>query len=129
MMTDIIKPDLDLAMHVQLKNNILADTRYNDVMSAIITRVSSLPDYQQYRACLETLLFSCNLAENLVSKADNIDKNAVVCEALSKVFNLSELEVAITKSSINFLCSHNRVKKFSKFFFAMTRLFRFVSGN
>ena len=82
-MTEIVKPPINLALHVQLKNNLLADTRYDDICNAIINRVSNLPSYQQYKNCLETLLFACNLAENLVLSTDNIDKNMVVCEALT----------------------------------------------
>ena len=123
-MTEIVKPPINLALHVQLKNNLLADTRYDDICNAIINRVSNLPSYQQYKNCLETLLFACNLAENLVLSTDNIDKNMVVCEALSKVFNLAEEEVAVMKLSINFLCNHGRVKKFSKIFFYLNKLYK-----
>ena len=128
-MTEIVKPPINLALHVQLKNNLLADTRYDDICNAIINRVSNLPSYQQYKNCLETLLFACNLAENLVLSTDNIDKNMVVCEALTKVFNLAEEEVAVMKSNINFLCNHNRVKKFSKYFFLVMRLLSWCSGK
>ena len=128
-MTEIVKPPINLALHVQLKNNLLADTRYDDICNAIINRVSNLPSYQQYKNCLETLLFACNLAENLVLSTDNIDKNMVVCEALTKVFNMAEEEVAVMKSNINFLCNHNRVKKFSKYFFLVMRLLSWCSGK
>ena len=120
---------IDLALHVKLKNNLLQDYRYNDVMTAIITRISQLPNFQNYRACLETLLFACNLAENLVLASDTIDKNMVVCDALTQVFNLTEPEIIIMKNSINFMCSHGRVKKFSKWFFLVMRIYNFVVGK
>jgi len=131
MATVPIPPSLaiDLALHVQLKNNLLADNRYNDVMTAIITRITQLPNFMNYRACLETLLFSCNLAENLVLSTDTIDKNMVVCDALTQVFNLTEAEVIIMKNSINFLCSHGRVKKFSKIFFYSQKLYKWFMGK
>ena len=124
-----LTPQIDLAHHVQLKNILLNDNRYNDVLSAIITRVSSLPNYQNYRNCCETLLFSCNLAENLVLSTDTIDKNQVVCDALSQLFNFTELEIAIVKANINFLCSHGRVKRFSRVFFWSQKLYRWLLGN
>ena len=108
---------IDLCSQVQLKNNLFLDKRYDDVFTAITTRIKELPNYQQYRNCIETLLFACNLAENLVLPTDNIDKSAIVIDALTKLFNLSEAEIATMRLSINFLCSHNRVKKFSKYFF------------
>ena len=117
---------IDLALHVKLKNNLLQDNRYNDVMTAIMTRISQLPNFQNYRACLETLLFACNLAENLVLSTDTIDKNMVVCDALTQVFNLTEPEIMIMKNSINFLCSHGRVKRFSKWFFLITKIYNWV---
>ena len=117
---------IDLALHVKLKNNLLQDNRYNDVMTAIMTRISQLPNFQNYRACLETLLFACNLAENLVLSTDTIDKNMVVCDALTQVFNLTEPEIMIMKNSINFLCSHGRVKRFSKWFFLIMRVYNWV---
>ena len=120
---------IDLCSQVQLKNNLFLDKRYDDVFNAITTRIKELPNYQQYRNCIETLLFACNLAENLVLPTDNIDKSAIVIDALTKLFNLSEAEIATTKLNINFLCSHNRVKKFSKYFFWMTRIYKWCVAN
>ena len=114
-------PIIDLAPHVQLKNNILYAQRQNDVLQAIMTRVQGLPNYIQYKNCLETLLFACNICEALVTKADNIDKQAVVVLAFTQLFNLNDIEVETLKLSINFLSNHNRIKTFSKVFFYLNK--------
>ena len=117
-----LTPQIDLALHVQLKNNLLDDNRYNDVVTGIITRVSSLPNYQNYRNCCETLLFACNLAENLVLSTDTIDKAQVVMDALQQLFNFTEIEAGVIKANIQFLYNHNRIKKFSRVFFYLNKV-------
>ena len=119
-------PLLDLCSHIKLKNNLLLDNRFATVKRTIITRITTdLENYMNYKYCVETTLLVCNLVENLVLPTDNIDKQALVCEVFVEIFSMTEAEIVTLKNTINFLCNHKRVKKISRLFFLVMRIFNF----
>jgi hypothetical protein len=123
-------PPIDLCSHVRLKNNLLIDHRYATIKKGIITRITSdLPDYMNYKDCIETKLFVCTLVENMVLPSDIVDKQALVCDVYIEIFSLNEAEVNVLKSNINFLHNHHRIKKVSKYFFWITSMYQMCVGK
>ena len=112
--------DLSSISHIGLKNNLLSDATYSTILAQLIAKIQSLTNHIDYKVNgsidLELLLIVCNCCEHLVKKTDGIDKSLLVCEAITTVFNLNEVEQAVLKASINFLCSHGRVKSFSRLY-------------
>ena len=121
-------PLLDLCSHIKLKNNLLMDNRFATIKKTVITRITTdLNDYMNYKYCVETVLLTTNLVENLVLPLDNIDKQALVCEIFVEIFSMTEAEITILKSTINFLWNHKKIKKYSRWFVLVMRMFKFFS--
>ena len=121
-------PLLDLCSHIKLKNNLLMDNRFATIKKTIITRITTdLENYMNYKYCVETVLLACNLVENLVLPTDNIDKQALICEIFVEIFSMTETEIITLKNTINFLWNHKKIKKFSRIFFLITRIFKWFA--
>ena len=97
---------------IPLKNNLLADQKYNDTVNMIVNRIRCLPNFMSYKQDAEVLLLICSLIEHLMA-GDKIDKESMALDILNQIFNLSPEEIDLAKSSIKFLLAHKRVKKLS----------------
>ena len=130
MATTLDQKLLDSCSHIKLKNNLLIDNRFATIKKTIITRITTdLNDYMNYKYCIETVLLACNLLENLILPTDNFDKQALICEVFVDIFSMTEAEIAILKNTINFLWNHKKIKKFSRWFFLITKVFKFFSAK
>ena len=97
---------------IPLKNNLLADQKYNDNVSLIVNRIRSLPNFMSYRQDQEVLLLVCGLIEHLTA-GDKIDKESMALDILNQIFCLTTDEIDLVKKSIKFLLAHKRVKSLS----------------
>ena len=116
----------DLAHLIPLKNNLLADQKYNEALNLIVERVRKLPSYMNYRADMEVLLLICSLIEHIVVKGDGTNKQELCLECLKNIFDLTPTEIETAKNSIEFLMNHNRIKKLNSFYIALKNCIEFL---
>ena len=113
-MANAAPPNIDLANHITLKFNLKSDQVYQDILQALIYRIQSITSHLELKNCLQLLLTVANICEALVLKKDNIDKQSLVLDAMTRVFNLTEAEQNVLKSNLNFLSNNGNIKSFSK---------------
>ena len=117
---------VNLSHLIPLKNNLLADKKYNDTLTLIVERIKELPNYLDYRGDIELLLLICSLIEHIVVKGDGTDKQALCIECLKTLFDLTPTEIAVAKNSIEFLLNHNRIKKLNSLYVAVKNCMEFL---
>jgi hypothetical protein len=100
---DIIKPKNKLKTHLKLA----------EISKGIIDKIQSIPNYQELKNDLETLLYICTLVENEIkqTKSKTINKKEIVLDILQKIFNLKSEEVTIISKHIEFLHINELIKK------------------
>lgn len=100
---------------VGLKNNILVDSKRNEVKNKIIERLNALSiPFVLYRNDLEMLALVCNLVEYLVTKKDKISKSDVVIDVYKNYFpDIEEFAISTIKKNIDFLHQNKAIKKVS----------------
>ena len=101
----------DLSQLVELKHSLGKDLKRSEIMAAVISRIQQLPEFGKYRNNLEVVLLCCNSIENLIQKTDKIDKKELVLEILTNIFSLDVTEIELLKTNIEFLHTHNKIKK------------------
>lgn len=117
----------DLSL-ISLKNNLLIDSKYNEVKSLIINRINQLGLTDgKYKLDPEFTTLVCNLVEHLVSKKDKISKKQIAIDVINSMFNLSDEELVLLGKNIDFLCSQNGlIKKVSYYKLFKTGLKEFL---
>ena len=100
---------------IPLKNNILVDFKHQEIKTKILNRINELGlDINKYKTDIEFLNLITNLVEHLIKKKDKIDKKNMVVSIFQHHFNLTEEEINLLKSNIDYLCNNGNVKKVSK---------------
>ena len=110
---------------IPLKNNLLADQKYNETVNSIVNRIRSLPNYMSYRQDAEVLLLVCSLIEHLTA-GKKIDKEAMALDILNQIFALTPDEIDLAKKSIKFLIAHKRVKSLSSVYVGAKSLLAYL---
>jgi hypothetical protein len=100
---EIIKP----------KNKLKALLKLGDISKKIIEKIQAIPNYQELKHDLETLLYICTLVENEIkqNKSKSINKKDVVLEIIQKCFNSTPEELNIVGKHIEFLHINELIKK------------------
>jgi hypothetical protein len=93
------------------KNTLLNDVKTNKAIDLIVSNLKLIPNWETYRADLEFLRIACTFIENMVKKADGLDKQAIIISVFVKLFNINESEINILKIAIDFLLNNKRIKK------------------
>ncbi len=102
---EIIKP----------KNKLKALLKLGDISKKIIEKIQAIPNYQELKHDLETLLYICSLVENEIkqNKSKSINKKEVVIDIFQKIFNLKSEEIIILGKHIEFLHINELIKRVS----------------
>ncbi len=100
---DIIKP----------KNKLKSQMKLGEISKKIIEKIQTIPNYQELKNDLETLLYICTLVENEIkqSKPKSINKKDIVIDIIQKIFNLKPDELLIIGKHIEFLHVNELIKK------------------
>lgn len=115
---DIISPQRSLSQHILT----------NSLVQSLVTKIRQIPNYDNLKGSIELILYCCNAVENLHSqyqpkkstdKAQKIDKKELVVNCLCQVFQLTSEEQAQIKNHIQFLYDIGKIKKLTKFKYAV----------
>ena len=101
---------------ISLKNSILVDVHKTEIKSAIMKRVAELNlDLVKWKINPEFLSLLCNMIEHLVEKKDKINKLDFAIEIVNDLLSgsLTADEIAIIKSTIEFIHQNKNIKKVS----------------
>jgi len=101
---------------ITLKNSILVDVHKTEIKTAIIKRVAELNlDLVKWKINPEFLSLLCNMIEHLVEKKDKINKLDFAIEIVNDLLSgsLTSDEIAIIKSTIEFIHQNKNIKKVS----------------
>ena len=100
--------DLNL---IKPKNALLKSQRFNDLLLLLRQRIAEYPATHNLKCCQEFLLYVTKIVEELVKKADGINKKELVINLFKALFGLAEAEVKILDASIEFLHSNKLISK------------------
>ena len=101
---------------IALKNSILVDVHKTEIKTAIMKRVAELNlDLVKWKINPEFLSLLCNMIEHLVEKKDKINKLDFAIEIVNELLSgsLTSDEIAIIKSTIDFIHQNKNIKKVS----------------
>jgi len=104
--------------YVVPKNGLSRCIDKNNIISKIVSRLQSMPNFTEYKNDLETLLFVCLLVEHMVKPSkkgkDKIDKKLVVIECFEKAFGITNINKDTLSKNIDFLHENKKIKKVSE---------------
>jgi hypothetical protein len=101
---------------IALKNSILVDVHKTEIKTAIMKRIAELNlDLVKWKINPEFLSLLCNMIEHLVEKKDKINKLDFAIEIINELLSgsLTPDEIAIIKSTIDFIHQNKNIKKVS----------------
>ena len=100
---EIIKP----------KNKLKAQMKLGEISKKIIEKIQDIPNYQELKHDLETLLYICTLVENEIkqAKSKGINKKEVVLDIIQKIFTFNPDELNVLGKHIEFLHINELIKK------------------
>lgn len=102
--------DLNL---IKPKNALLKSQRFNDLLVVLRQKIAEYPTTHNLKVCQEFLLYVTKIVEELVKKADGINKKELVINLFKALFSLNDSEVKVLDASIEFLWSNGLICKIS----------------
>jgi hypothetical protein len=87
-------------------------TEINDIIARISLLIREIPEFHGLKGNHDLCVYALNLVTNMV-KSKTIDKEAIVIQVMTKVFELNETEVGILKEQIAYLQTSGAVKRIS----------------
>lgn len=117
----------DLTEIIPAKNHLFKSLRVNEIKEAVIKRIQSFPNYQQYKNDVEFLLLVCNMLEHLVNKGEKINKKETLVEIYKQTFaSLSADEQKAIEQNVEFLWNNKKIKKVSYYKLFKTAIWEWV---
>ena len=116
-----------LANLVPLKNSLALIVKKGNIIDTIVSQIVEIPEFSSLKGDLEIAKYVCNIVEHLVSKKSGIDKQDIVVQALTKVFNLNYEEQAVLRTTIQFLWDNKQIKKVGNIKIAMSSIGSWVT--
>lgn len=117
----------DLTEIIPAKNHLFKSLRVNEIKEAVIKRIQSFPNYQQYKNDVEFLLLVCNMLEHLVNKGEKINKKETLVEIYKQTFaSLSVDEQKAIEQNVEFLWNNKKIKKVSYYKLFKTAIWEWV---
>jgi hypothetical protein len=101
-MAELVKKCGTLKLHSEI----------NDIIARVSLLISEIPEYGSLKLNHDLAVYVLNLVTNMV-KSKSIDKEAIVIQLMTKVFELNDTEVANLKEQIAYLQSSGAVKRVS----------------
>ena len=102
------KVDVDL---INPKNNLLKAQKFNDVLALLKQKVAEYPTTYVLKQCNEFLLYVCKIIEEVIIKADKVNKKDMVIDLFKSLFSITEPESKLLSNSIDFLHSNGMIQK------------------
>ena len=93
------------------KNNLLKSQKFNDILLLLKQKIAEYPPTHILKQCNEFLLFVCKVVEEVVVKADKINKKEFVIDLFKLLFGLNDAECKLIGTSIDFLHSNSMISK------------------
>jgi hypothetical protein len=93
------------------KNNLLKSQKFNDILVLLKQKIAEYPPNHILKQCNEFLLFVCKVVEEVIVKADKVNKKEFVIDLFKLLFGLNDPECKLLSSSIDFLHSNNMISK------------------
>lgn len=117
----------DLTEIIPAKNHLFKSLRVNEIKEAVIKRIQSFPNYQQYKNDVEFLLLVCNMLEHLVNKGEKISKKEILVEIYKQAFTtVSPDEQKAIEQNVEFLWNNKKIKKVSYYKLFKTAIWEWV---
>lgn len=102
------KVDVEL---INPKNNLLKAQKFNDVLALLKQKVAEYPTTYVLKQCNEFLLYVCKIIEEVIIKADKVNKKDMVIDLFKALFSITEPESKLLSNSIDFLHSNGMINK------------------
>ena len=102
------KVDVDL---INPKNNLLKAQKFNDVLALLKQKVAEYPATYILKSCNEFLLMVCKITEEVIIKADKVNKKEFVTDLFKLLFGINDNECKLLSNSIDFLHSNGMINK------------------
>lgn len=99
---------------VTMKNSLIKDQRIADLNIVVKDKLASLPPSISYKNNSEFILYVCKLVENVVCKADGLNKKELVINILKPLLNLNDAECKVVGEIIEFLHSNGMIQVIKK---------------
>jgi hypothetical protein len=93
------------------KNNLLKSQKFNDILVLLKQKIAEYPPNHILKQCNEFLLYVCKVVEEVVVKADKINKKEFVVDIFKLLFGINDAECKLLGSSIDFLHSNSMISK------------------
>lgn len=104
------KVDLNL---LKPQNSLKKAQLLNDLLVVLKQKIADYPASHNLKICNEFLLMCCKLVEEIVKKADSINKKQLVLDLFKSIFNLTPPELVVLDSAIEFIWSNGLICKIS----------------
>lgn len=96
---------------ITVKNGLVKVQKQNDVLLVLREKLATYPATYALKSCNEFLLYVCKLIEAVILKKDKIIKIDFLVTLYRQLFiGLTEPEVALIKSGVEFLHSNQMIK-------------------
>lgn len=102
-MSNLVQPTGKLKQHEKIFNAVLK----------IQCKIKEFPKWNDLKLNTELTIFAGCLLENLISKKYNVDKKELLVTIFKDIFSLTDDEVNILSSQIDFLNENGMIKKIS----------------
>jgi len=99
---------------VTMKNSLIKDQRIADLNIIVKDKLASLPPSISYKNNSEFILYVCKLVENVVCKADGLNKKELVLNILKPLLGLNDAESKVAGEIIEFLHSNDLIQAIKK---------------
>jgi hypothetical protein len=99
---------------VTMKNSLIKDQRIADLNIVVKDKLASLPPNVSYKNNTEFILYVCKLVENVISKADGMNKKELVLNILRPLLGLNDAESKVAGEIIEFLHSNGLIQAIKK---------------
>ena len=94
-----------------LKNSLSKHFVFHDLVNVLVTKIKEIPKFEELKLNIELTLLCCNIVENSVKKKIKVDKEKLVVDSLTEIFNLTDEEQKTIKNHIEFLFTNGKILK------------------
>lgn len=111
----IVKPDGNLRVHINK----------SELEKEVVAFIKAIPNYPVLKNEIEICIYICEQIENKIKKGVKFDKKACALTIYGSIFMLTNEEKEFIAKTIDYVCSKNLIKKYSKTYHACKRLSKF----
>lgn len=105
-----LEKKVDLSL-VKPQNSLKKAQLLNDLLVVLKQKITDYPASHNLKICNEFLLMVCKIVEQVVKKSDSINKKQLVLDLFKSMFNMSQPELVVLDSAVEFLWSNGLICK------------------